>query len=523
MPAPTSRISVDLNFEKWPIWQPAKAVRKKTRVLRRDIPLENGNTLTARVTIGYIDHIGTLTTEDQRTFYGLIKLWEDQGKPLENARLSLRLLAKALHKGWGTNVIATLTRSLTRLRAVPLILEHAYYDHTTGELCNVLDSFTILSSLTIMHRQHHGRVTREAGQFQWNALILGNLVHHYTKPVLLEPILGFRHDITQLLYQHLDLVLAKRRIYERRTRELFTDDLGLEGVAYRHAANRAQKVRRWLDELRGVALTSGKITHVELVPTRDGNDHKIVIRKGVSRRRPPEEDAPAGTGRPEHTSSSAAALWAEGHPASPPPLDTHQASVCHRGEPDGVSRLCLSPDEEVRDVTTAHAEALLQDFYRVFHRQEQAAPTAREWQQALALITQFGPERARWVVHFVKRIAPEYMPQFFGGLVSYAARAAAAYDVHQQHVALQQAEARMEKFRQKYEVYREGEITCLRATLAPDMLEALEETVRTQLRNAGAKLAFGLDRATRAQVDQVLADRSQVPSFEAWCRQQREE
>ena len=79
------KIRPELNLEKWPaIWRPAKSNRKPTaRILRREATVSGGNRVTAEVKVGFTDE-GDLTTEDQKTYYGLIKHWEDSGRREEN-------------------------------------------------------------------------------------------------------------------------------------------------------------------------------------------------------------------------------------------------------------------------------------------------------------------------------------------------------------------------------------------------------------------------------------------------------
>ena len=61
------KVRPDLNLEKWSLWQPSNYRNKKTRTLKREIALDGGDQVTAEVTIGYVDRIGTITTEDQKT------------------------------------------------------------------------------------------------------------------------------------------------------------------------------------------------------------------------------------------------------------------------------------------------------------------------------------------------------------------------------------------------------------------------------------------------------------------------
>ena len=77
------KIRSDLNLEKWSIWQPSKSKTKpKERVIRREVLLPDGNKISAEVEVGFTNK-GVLTTEDQKTFYALLKIWEDKGRPKE--------------------------------------------------------------------------------------------------------------------------------------------------------------------------------------------------------------------------------------------------------------------------------------------------------------------------------------------------------------------------------------------------------------------------------------------------------
>src|SRR5262245_20721281 len=80
--AVAERIRPELNLEKWSIWQPSKSKNKsapQARTIRRETTLRNGVKVLAEVEVGYTQR-GVLTTEDQRTYYALIKQWEDTGR-----------------------------------------------------------------------------------------------------------------------------------------------------------------------------------------------------------------------------------------------------------------------------------------------------------------------------------------------------------------------------------------------------------------------------------------------------------
>jgi hypothetical protein len=76
------KIRSELNIEKWPaIWQPAKSKNKAAlRTMQREMLGEDGIRIVSRVEVGFTQ-LGTLTTEEQKLLYVLIKLWEDADKP----------------------------------------------------------------------------------------------------------------------------------------------------------------------------------------------------------------------------------------------------------------------------------------------------------------------------------------------------------------------------------------------------------------------------------------------------------
>ena len=122
-------------------------------------------------------------------------------------------------------------------------------------------------------------VNKEVGYFKFNDFALKNLLSNHTKPVLFDTVLGFRSEIAQMLYTYLDLILADKTHFERRSFELF-GDLGLRGRAYRNVSNRKQILDRALKELEGVPLSTGMINLAALERTKDNKDYKVVFKKG---------------------------------------------------------------------------------------------------------------------------------------------------------------------------------------------------------------------------------------------------
>jgi len=382
-------ICPELNFEKWPgMWRPSRSKRSPmVRVLERERGIPGGSRVQARVEVGFT-HLGELTTEDQKTYYALVKQWETCGAGAQQTFFSVRGLARFLHKQWGTNVLTAITQSLRRLRATPLTWENAYYDTGSREVLEEVDTFNILSELKIIRRKVDGAVTKEAGYFHFNDFTLKNLLNHHTKPVLFETILQFRSDLAQLLYTHLDLIMADKPSYARRTRELFSD-LGLCGSDYTRLYERKRALSGAIAELRGVGLTTGVITAIGIEKTQDKKDYKLTVSKG-----------------------SNLFKQAEIHEFAP------KREAASKEFPTAKSS------------TAAEAEELVRYFHRLFHNLTQIYPQSKEITHATTLIAQHGVERAKYIIDYAHRVAPEthYTPQTFGGIMQYASKALPAYE-----------------------------------------------------------------------------------------------
>ncbi len=452
---PPEKIRTELNIEKWSIWRPANARTKpKARTFERDVRLPDGTRIVAKLKIGFTDE-GNLTTEDQKVYYALVKVWEERGRTSGLIPLSLKRLARTLRKAWGQKTREALRRSLLRLRITPFIWEQAYVDGSTGKALHLLDTFSVLSDLKIVRRENDGHVTTEMGHFRFHEAILKNLLASHTKPVLLGVVLSFRGEIAQLVYSHLDIVISDKASYERRTAELF-EDLGLEGGAYTQPSKRKQMLEPALKELQGVQLTTGTITTAQLAKTKDGKDYKLIVRKGKS-----------------------TTIGGEG--ATEP-----RAEI-------------VSPPLPAKDSPTAQAEELVRHFHRVFHGAEEALLTARALDQAASLITQLGMERARHVIDFAHREAPKTKHRVvtFGGVLQYAT--AALRDFDRRTTAPAARETAEQAARQAQALAREAEdqIQAYWESFSPEQRAAFDAEALAQ---ASPEARAGYETATSSQV-----------------------
>lgn len=110
--------------------------------------------------------------------------------------------------------------------------------------------------------------------FKLNYRIINNLLHNHSKPLYLDIILKFKKEISVLLYRHVDLIMANKNFYERRTQELFND---LELGEYKYSSKRKQLLEPALKELEGIELTTGILNYAKLEKTTDGKDWKTYL------------------------------------------------------------------------------------------------------------------------------------------------------------------------------------------------------------------------------------------------------
>jgi len=383
------KIRSELNIEKWPaIWQPAKSKNKPAlRTMQRELIGEDSSKIISRVEVGYTQ-LGTLTTEEQKLLYVLIKLWEENGKPDVQVFFSTRSLARMLKKkGWGTNVIHAITKSLRKLRTIPIEWVNSYFDQTKdGAVIVDRRPFTILGDLRVVERHQDGAVNSSQGYFRFDDHIVRNLQRNFTKPVCIEEFFKLKSEIAQLVYSHVDLILADKAKYERRSRELF-DDLGLKNPEYNHMYERKRALEKAVKELAGIRLSSGVLRSATVEKTKDGKDYKIVFSKVA--------------------------------------LPRIEAVVEETLEELVASAVVINDYSKQKDPVTLQAEDLVRYFHKVFHGVDSHVPLSKETGQALALISQHGLESAKAVIEFARAEATKtnFAIQHFGAVLSYTHRA----------------------------------------------------------------------------------------------------
>lgn len=271
-------IRQELNIEKWPLFAPSTS-RKKSREITREILLENGNRAERKVTIGKTQQgeMGILRIVDYKVFCGLVGIWEEAGKPKEGkTNFAIHNLAKSLKLQWGRSTYRHIYKALERLKVIPIIWEDSFYQKESNTTERMVRYFNILDELVIFERRAGDQLYLAFSSFKLNNRIISNLLNNHTKPLYLDEIVKFKKEISVLLYRYIDLVMADKNYFERRTQALFSD---LELSEYKYPSKRKQLLSPVLEELEGAELSTGMISHANLKKTTDGKDWKVVFRK----------------------------------------------------------------------------------------------------------------------------------------------------------------------------------------------------------------------------------------------------
>jgi hypothetical protein len=220
----------------------------------------------------------------------------------------------------------------------------------------------------------------------------------------LEEFFKIKSEIGQLIYTHIDLIMADKTRYERCSRDLFAD-LGLGELAfYRHASHRKQSLERALKELRGIGLSTGALKSAVLERTKDGKDYKVVFQKGA-------RAAAAEVALPEPESLA---------------LGPQEGAA--------VEPVVINDYSKTKGVLGRQAEEVVEYFHKTVHAVDRHVCQPKEIGQALSLITQYGIEKAKFIVEYAAAKAGEtnFSIQHFGAVLNYTSRAVADFDRRQQ-------------------------------------------------------------------------------------------
>ncbi len=269
-------IRSELNLERWPgIWQAANKTTEfnEIRTIERKIKLNNKEIL-AKVTIVPDLQFGTLNTEDQKTLYALLSIWEKKGRP-DKIHFTIRGILKALDRQYGKIAREGIINSLKRLKAVDITWENSFFDKTQNKTIKQLAMFNIISFLSLTSEESEESVEDEI-TVTFHELIHSNLKSYHSIPTKYHVLIGIKNPLAQLVYKYIEPRLYSATRFERRTKDLLKD-LAIQSARYHKLSNRVDALNRAIRELQGLKIQNGVLS-VYLEPSKD-NDYKLVAIK----------------------------------------------------------------------------------------------------------------------------------------------------------------------------------------------------------------------------------------------------
>ena len=375
-----------------------------TRLFRSEVTDGNGNKQTIKAVVSFHPTLGTLNTFDERVFYVLVELWQEQGKP-NICYFSERDIQRRLKIKHGINNDKAVRESLTRLRIVGVEWDGSFYHKEKRCSISISNPFTILSHLKMISTKNEG-IGSQVAEFSFDWRVIDNLNSNYSRPILLDEVLSFISPLAQALYTHLEPKLYGTNHYHRTSAGLLIEDLGLIGSSYQRKGNRVQYINRAKGELLGKRFYYDEaISKVEMVNSKqDAIFH--AYRSG----------APKIKGRVIN-------ILHEAVPRKEP--KRKESQNCHRSPSDNTT---TAPKTSPRG--SQEALELLHYFTETFPNEERPELTKNDVLKAQEVIVKYGMERARFFIRFARLEADKtrYKPQHFNGIIKYLTPAIAGYE-----------------------------------------------------------------------------------------------
>ena len=286
---------VDVNIEKWGIFTTTHKTTKKSREITREITLPGGEKTTQKITIGKIENreIGLLGTGEAKVYYLANYLWDKQGRP-QDGKISFSILECLKELGGsieGKSAYNWFVKKIDRCRIIPIHFHNAY-KNKNGEITNIKTVITLFSDYYIFERR---KDIKKGPYFSFSSIILHpviikSLIEHNVKPIRFDVLKTLTHDVSVLLWRHFDLIMFDKAKYERDLIYL-AQEIGLSTT--QQLWNLKHTIEKGLTELKGKALTNGRIISATIEPSQTPSKYKVVITKGEQLpREPQEEQAP---------------------------------------------------------------------------------------------------------------------------------------------------------------------------------------------------------------------------------------
>lgn len=237
-----------------------------------------------------------LTPTDYRTYLALQKIWWERPQNDDGTiSFQFRELARIMQIKWGGETHRTLKESLLRLSHISIDWRFAFYSQSDNGYVNRTRPMQILDELdmyevfkghpdapeVIADVQAGTGVSLDAdatmSRFRFDKEIEQNLFKEYNRTVLLDVAMSIPSGHPLTFYAFLDVIMAGKRVWERRLTGLLYEDLVITG-SYPHPSDRKRLLERWIKEVNGKAISTGTLD-IKIDKTNDGEDYKLIVKK----------------------------------------------------------------------------------------------------------------------------------------------------------------------------------------------------------------------------------------------------
>ena len=228
----------ELNLADWRIGvathqQPRKENGEKLDVIEYEIPARDGRT--QRVTLMAPAAVGLPTPADEDLLMGLLCVARQQYFESDTVRFSTSQLCDVMHKVPSRNTRDRIEKGLTRLKALTIKFEFAWYDRVKAEVEPILIT-GILAEAKLMRRNGRPRKNEPVeSHVQWTKSFYNSIKSGNLTSLDLDLYFSFSRPGTKQLYRHLNKRFYGRKCgvrYERDLIHLACGHLGMKKSRY---------------------------------------------------------------------------------------------------------------------------------------------------------------------------------------------------------------------------------------------------------------------------------------------------
>ncbi|MEM1052780.1 MAG: hypothetical protein AAGI28_11865 [Pseudomonadota bacterium] len=219
------------------------------------------------------------TTTTFKVLMAIIQVWRMQGsKPNGSVYFSDRQLSEVAGWPYSGKIAERIREHISILQGTTIDWVFAF--RNADRLERKVQKMSLVSEATYLERQEMLKSERWRANHVvvLNGTLVHNMLNRVVRPINHDALRQISSDASTRLYVMLDLFLAKKHKWERRSLELLRKDLKYDGQRYDNRGERKRTLRRFIKDLDGKPLAIG-VLKLEMAETADKKDWKLVARK----------------------------------------------------------------------------------------------------------------------------------------------------------------------------------------------------------------------------------------------------